>query len=177
MPSVTGLVFDLPHAPWMADVLRLRATYDRARLGFPIEITVVGSSGLRWFAPSIAHETLMRKVRAVAQGFAPFKFRFGAVECFAGSNVYYLHPVEELPFRTFQARLAASGLSFEPVPFEYVPHCTIAELPEGSGTNVREELLRCPVPDHEIPVTSVSFYTVDRQARRCYQHERVALGT
>ena len=156
--------------------MRLRAAYDPARLGFPIEITVVGSSGLGWFSPSIAHETLVRKVRAAAQGFAPFTFRFGSVECFPGSNVYYLHPADETPFRAFQARLAASGLSFEPVSFDYVPHCTIAELPQGSGANVREELLRCPVPNHEIPVASVSFYQVDREARRCYQHERVALG-
>jgi 2'-5' RNA ligase len=174
--TVTGLVFDLPHAPWMGDVMRLRAIYDRVRLGFPIEITVVGSSGLGWFSPSVEHETLVHKVREAARGFAPFSFRFGTVNCFPGSNVYYLQPVEEMQFRTFQARIAASGLSFEPIPYDYVPHCTIAEVSETRGTNAREELLQCPVPDHEIPITSVSFYTVDRQTQRCYQHERVALG-
>lgn len=156
--------------------MRLRAIYDRVRLGFPIEITVVGSSGLGWFSPSIEHETLVCKVREAARGFAPFRLRFGTVNCFPGSNVYYLQPVDEIPFRTFQARIAASGLSFEPIPYDYVPHCTIAEVPETRGTNAREELMQCPVPDHEIQITSVSFYTVDRQTQRCYQQERVALG-
>lgn len=176
MRTVTGLVFDLPHAPWMGDVMRLRAAHDRVRVGFPIEITVVGSSGLGWFSPSIAREELVQKVRAVARTFSPFAFRFGSVNCFPDSSVYYLQPLEDEPFRAFQAKLATTDLSFEPTPYSYVPHCTIAEAPRDSPASVRDELARCPVPDHDIQVTSVSFYAMDREAQRCYQHERVGLG-
>lgn len=175
MRTVTGLVFDLPHAPWMGDVMRLRAAYDPARLRFPIEITVVGSSGLGWFSASIAHESLVNKVSAVARTFAPFVFRFRGVTCFPNSNVYYLQPMDDKPFRAFQANLAATDLSFEPTPYSYVPHCTIAEAPRDS-TSARDDFMRHPVPDHDIQVTSVSFYSVDREGQRCYQHERVALG-
>ena len=156
--------------------MRLRAAHDPMRLGFPIEITVAGSSGLGWFSPSIAHEELVRKVRAVAKAFSPFAFRFGGVDCFPGSNVYYLKPVEDKPFRAFQARLAATDLTFEPTPYRYVPHCTIAQAPRDSAASVGDELARCPVPDHDIQVASVSFYTMDREAQRCYQHERIGLG-
>lgn len=156
--------------------MRLRAAHDPMRLRFPIEITVVGSSGLGWFSPSIARAELVREVRAAAKAFAPFAFRFGSVECFPDSNVYYLQPVQDKPFRAFQARLAATGLSFEPTPYRYVPHCTIAEAPRDGAASVRDELARCPVPDHDIRVASVSFYTMDRKAQRCYQHERVDLG-
>ena len=176
MRTVMGLVFDLPLAPWMGDVIRLRAAHDPIRLRFPIEITVVGSSGLGWFSPSIAPSELVRKVRAVAKEFSPFAFRFGTVKCFPNSNVYYLAPLEDKPFRAFQAGLLATDLSFEPTPYRYVPHCTIAQIPQDSPASARDALARCPVPDHDIQVASVSFYALDREAQRCYQHECLALG-
>jgi 2'-5' RNA ligase len=171
---VTGLVFDLPHAPWMGEVLRLRALYDPPRLAFPVEITVVGSSGLGWFAPSIAHDRLVRTVRGVAEGFPAFAFRFGSVASFAGTAVYYLAPAEAAPFRAFQAAIAASGLSFEPTPFGYVPHCTIAELQAPTEPD-RRQLMAFPVPEETIAVASVSLYSVERATRRCYQRERISL--
>jgi hypothetical protein len=173
---VTGLVFDLPHAPWMGDVMRLRAAYDLVRLRFPIEITVVGSSGLGWFSLPVAREALVHKVREVARTFSPFTFRFGSLKRFPSSNVYYLQPLDDKPFHAFQATLAATNLSFEPTPYRYVPHCTVAEVSGDVATTAHEQLMQCPVPDHDIHVTSVSFYTVDRETQRCHQHERVALG-
>jgi 2'-5' RNA ligase len=160
----------------MGDVMRLRAAYDPVRLCFPIEITVVGSSGLGWFSASIASDMLVRRIREVAKGFSPFAFRFGGVACFPSSNVYYLQPTPDAPFHALQAAIGAAGLSFEPTPYSYAPHCTIVEIPEGSSESVHKEALHFPIPDHEIRVTSVSLYTVDRKAQRCYQHERFALG-
>ena len=176
MRTVTGLVFDLPHGPWMGDVMRLRAAYDRVRLRFPIEITVVGSSGLGWFSLSVARDELVHKVREASKTFSPFAFRFASVKRFPSSNVYYLKPLDDRPFHAFQANLAAAGLSFESTPYRYVPHCTVAELPSDAAATAHEEVMQCPVPDHDIRVTSVSFYTVDRETQRCYQHERVGLG-
>jgi 2'-5' RNA ligase len=160
----------------MAEVLRLRATYDSARLRFPIEITVVGSSGLGWFSSTIPSETLVRKVQGVARGFPPFKFRFSSVERFSDSNVYYLAPSDNEPFHDFQSGIAACGLSFEATSYSYTPHCTIAALSNDVSDNAHEELMACPVPDHEIQIASVSFYTVESESQRCYQHERVTLG-
>ena len=136
------------------------AAYDRVRLRFPIEITMVGSSGLGWFSLSVAREALVRKVREVAKTFSPFVFRFGGVKRFLSSNVYYLEPLDDKPFHAFQANLAASDLSFEPTSYRYVPHCTIAEIGSDAAATAHEELMQCPVRDHDIHVTSVSFYTV-----------------
>ena len=174
--TVTGLVFDLPHAPWMAEILRFRAAYDSARLRFPIEITVVGSSGLGWFSPVVGREALVKKVRAVAKGFSPFKFHFGSAKRFLNSNVYYLAPSNEAPFHDFQGKIAACGLCFEPTPYSYTPHCTIAAPSDDISDEAHNELMAFPVPDHEIQVASVSFYTVETESQRCYQHERIELG-
>ena len=156
--------------------MRLRAAYDRVRLRFPIEITVVGSSGLGWFSLPAPREPLVHKVREVAKTFASFTFRFGALKRFPSSSVYYLEPLDDKPFHANQARLAATDLRFELTPYRYVPHCTVAEISGDAANGAHEELMQCPVPDHDIHVSSVSFYTVDRETQRCQQHERVALG-
>jgi 2'-5' RNA ligase len=172
---VTGLVFDLPHGPWVADVLRLRSKYEPARLGFPIEITVVGSSGLGWFNSTQDKATLLRHVGEVARKFPPFAFRFEEVACFPGTTVYYLSPRESKPFFDFQRNLQDCGLIYDPTPFSFTPHCTIVSLAEPSQ-EAHAEIMACPVPDTEVWVTSVSFYAVDVLSNRCYQQERLLLG-
>lgn len=160
----------------MAEVLRFRAVYDSARLRFPIEVTVVGSSGLGWFSPVVGSEALVRRVQGVAKGFSPFQFRFTSVARFPSSNVYYLAPSDDAPFHDFQSRIAACGLSFEATPYSYTPHCTIAAPSDDVSDKAHNELMAFPVPDHEIQVASVSFYVVEIESQRCYQHERIALG-
>jgi 2'-5' RNA ligase len=118
----------------------------------------------------------VRKVQAVAKGFLPFNFRFRNVARFANSNVYYLAPLDNAPFHDFQGRLAGCGLSFEATPYGYAPHCTIAALSDDAGDSAHKKLMACPVPVHEIKVASVSFYTVETESQKCYQHERIALG-
>jgi hypothetical protein len=176
LPTVTCLVFDLPYAPWIGDVLRLRAAHDPARLRLPVEITVVGSSGLGPFCEGVARGQLSDKIRVIARAFSPFCFRFAGVACFPGSSVYYMAPHDSAPFHDFQRRIAACGLSFEPTPYRYTPHCTIAELPHSAPRSCHTEINACPVPDHEIRVASVSIYTFDAEALQCYQHESIALG-
>jgi 2'-5' RNA ligase len=160
----------------MADVLRFRAVYDSARLRFPIEITVVGSSGLGWFSPTASSETLVRRVQGVAKGFSPFKFRFSSVARFPNSSVYYLAPSDDALFHDFQGQIAACGLSFEATPYSYTPHCTIAAPSDDASDKAHNELMTFRMPDHDIQVASVSFYVVETQSQKCYQHERIALG-
>lgn len=129
----TGLVFDLPHDAWMGEVLRLRARHEPARLRFPIEITVAGSSGLGWFSAGQSRAELVRRVNRVAAGYRRFGFRFDKVLRFPQSHTYYLAPREERQFRDFQRRLADSGLRFAPTPLEYVPHwCAVSGRQGGS---------------------------------------------
>jgi 2'-5' RNA ligase len=176
LPTVTGLVFDLPHAPWIGDVMRLRASYDSVRLRFPVEITVVGSSGLGWISGEISCSELAHKVQAIARAFSPFRFRFGNVACFPGSTVYYMAPADPEPFHDFQGRLAASDLRFQPTPYTFTPHCTLVELSHDAPGSVHRELMEFRVPEHHIHVGSVSIYTLEIEAQKCYQHERIALG-
>jgi 2'-5' RNA ligase len=172
--KVTGLVFDLPQARWMDEIQRLRSRHDPARLKFPIEITVVGSSGLGWFSEGQAD--MQQRVGEVARAFAPFKFRFSGVNCFPESSVYYLAPDDDTQFLEFQRRLANCGLRFEASPYEYVPHCTIAILPANAAAAAHDEVRACTVPPENIEVSSVSFWSVDDSRQSAQQGERIALG-
>src|SRR6187200_428423 len=100
--DVTGLVFDLPDEPWTTEIRRLRAAYDLDRVSFPVEVTVVGSSGLVWFSPTQSLEFLANQVRELAQKRSPFQCAFSGVEVFPMSEVYYLALKDESPFHAFQ---------------------------------------------------------------------------
>jgi 2'-5' RNA ligase len=171
---VTGLVFDLPQGRWMDEVTRLRSRHDPVRLRFPIEITVVGSSGLGWF--SEGQTDLMRRVGEVARACSPFSFRFDGVKCFPESSAYYLSPADDIGFHDFQRRLANCGLRFEPSPYEYVPHCTIAILAADAAAEAHAEVRAFPVPSDNIRVSSVSFWSVDQSHQVAQQGQRIALG-
>jgi len=160
----------------MDDVRRLRARHDPARLQFPIEITVVGSSGLGWFSEGQARADLLSRVGAVAGGFPQFSFRVKSVERFPDSNVYYLAPGTTGRFQEFQDRLANCGLRFEPTPHAYVPHCTIAILAQDAAEETHAEVSACPVPQEEIRVASVSFWSVNQARPIALQGERIMLG-
>ena len=176
MTMVTGLVFDLPRAAWMGTVVRLRERHEPARLRFPIEITVAGSSGLGWFSERQTSVELVKRVAQVAQGFPPFAFRFASVERFPDSGVYYLAPHDDAAFHEFQRRLANCGLRFAPTPYDYVPHCTIAILAADADAGAHAEVRACPVPADNIEVSSVSFWSVDQAKQLVQQGERIALG-
>jgi 2'-5' RNA ligase len=174
--KVIGLVFDLPHTLWTQEVLRVRKQYDPARANFPVEITVAGSSGLGWFSPSQTIAYLAEGISAIASSFTRFTFEFFRVERFPNSRVYYFAVRDATPFHAFQHLLAGSGLQFEPIPFSYTPHCTIAEL-SPSADDVDHAVLRnFNVPEGTIEVSSVSFYAVNSSRNQCEHLGRIALG-
>ena len=160
----------------MKDVRRLRARHDPARLRFPIEITVAGSSGLGWFSDGQAQAELLGCVRGIARGFPSFLFRFEKVDRFPGSNVYYLAPDDGSRFHEFQNRLANCGLRFERTQYAYVPHCTIAILAQDAPDAAHAEVKACTVPAGDLRVSSVSFWSVDPAGQEARQGARVALG-
>jgi len=174
--EVIGLVFDLPDERWTAEIRRLRGAYDRDRSGFPVEITVVGSSGLGWFSPNQTPDVIAEKVRDLTQNLAPFKCFFSKVESFAESHVYYLALKNEEPFQIFQRVLAESPLKFESTPFPYKPHCTIVALPNAASSTAHAEVAAFPVPRHAVTICSAALYSVNNSRNVCRLIERFPLG-
>jgi 2'-5' RNA ligase len=165
--EVFGLVFDLPEEDWTREIRRLRAIHDHARINFPVEITVAGSSGLGWFSPGQGPELIADEVRSIARDVAPFSSFFSAIEKFSKSHVYYLALKDEKPLHAFQAALAASSMRFELTPFAYKPHCTIVELSNDASASTHAEIAALPVPVHGISIRSLSLYGVIRSRNEC----------
>jgi len=92
------------------------------------------------------------------------------------SSAYYLSPADDIGFHDFQRRLANCGLRFEPSPYEYVPHCTIAILAADAAAEAHAEVRAFPVPSDNIRVSSVSFWSVDQSHQVAQQGQRIALG-
>lgn len=165
----TGLVFDLPHGSWMANILKLRSKYEPSRLKFPIEITAVGSSGLGWFSPTNKADTVLKEVRRFATETPAFSFSFKGVERFPSTNVYYLSIREPDPFHAFHRKFVNSKLKFGKTPFDYAPHCAIAILPENASAAAHREVAACAVPRKKIKISSVSIYSVSFERGECKQ--------
>ena len=165
--EVLGLVFDLPEEPWAAEIRRLRVAHDQARSRFPVEITVAGSSGLGWFSADQAHDLIAERVRSITRDVASFTSFFSGVEHFPDSDLYYLAVQDEAPFHAFQRALAASPLRFEPTPFRYKPHCTIAALSSGAPASARAELAAFRAPVHGVTIHSLSLYAVAPSRNEC----------
>ena len=174
--EVLGLVFDLPEVEWLAEVRRLRSAYDPPRAGFPVEITVAGSSGLGWFSPDQTPEVIAEHVRAIAQDVLPFTCTFSGVEVCPQSRVYYLALANEEPFHSFQRALAASPLRFEAAQFSYKPHCTIVALSEGAPAATYAELAAFPIPASGATISSLSLYAVIPSTNACRHVSRLSLG-
>jgi 2'-5' RNA ligase len=173
--NVTGLVFDLPDAAWTTEIRRLRAAYDRDRVGFPVEITVAGSSGLGWFSSAHSAEFIVDELEKIAMKSRPFQCAFAGIELFPASQVYYLALKDEKPFHAFQRSLAASELRFKPTPFAYKPHCTIVRLPAEAATALAD-LADFPVPQASVTISSVGLYSVDLFKNECRFVKRIPLG-
>jgi 2'-5' RNA ligase len=165
--EVFGLVLDLPAEAWTKKIRSLRAKYDHARASFPIEITVAGSSGLGWFSPGQTPDFIANLARQIARTFVSFTSHFSGVEKFAGSHVYYLALKDEKPFHAFQKSLAASPLLFEPTPFSYKPHCTIAALADDASASAHAAIAAFPVPAHGVTISSLSLYGVVQSRNEC----------
>lgn len=173
--DVTGLVFDLPDEAWTTEVRHLRAAYDHERMSFPVEITVAGSSGLGWFSPEQSPESIGTHVREISRRFSPFRCAFIGVGVFPAPQVHYLALEDETRFHEFQRALAASALRFEPTPFAYKPHCTIARL-RRDDAEAQAALAGFSVPRGRITISSVSLYSVNFANNACNLIERFPLG-
>jgi 2'-5' RNA ligase len=134
-PDNTYAVLDVP-SPVAERVLAVREQQrDWFRFSLPAEITIVGSGGLGVFATDQEPDDVYHALSGIARTSAPIRASFGPVRRFASSDVYYLSLADARPFRELQGRIASAGLRFQPVPFPFVPHCTLRT--------------RAPVAEHE----------------------------
>lgn len=155
----TYIVLDMPTD--IGEYVRgLREQFSPLLAPLPVEITLVGSSGVGVLASDTAPADALAVVERIADATAPLPVAFGPMTTFPGSGVYYFPPVNPLPWEQLHRMFATSGLRFAPIPFPFTPHLTAIkfDVPEPPELTAAALALAPPPPGEAV---TLSLYTLD----------------
>src|SRR5579871_2650674 len=158
----TYVVFDMPSAQWTKQVLALRREYDSDRAELPVEITVIGSSGVGVFENDQNPSQAFALLDKVALELAPIIFSLQRIEQFPDTNLFYLAPSRAEKFDEVQKRIVATGLRFKDSPFPFTPHCTVANLRTEDLEKGEQEIRKLPLPIEHITLEEIRVYSLNQ---------------
>ncbi|MDB4908063.1 MAG: hypothetical protein JWO05_2847 [Gemmatimonadetes bacterium] len=154
----TYVVVDMPGAVGTF-VRGMRERFSPRLAPLPVEITLVGSSGVGVFAPDTVPGEALAAVERLAELTAPLPVSFDAMTTFEGSGVFYYPPTDPAPWRHLHQVLAHSGLRYLPTPFSFTPHLTAVRLAPSQLENSTAEVLALPSPPSGVADT-LSVYSL-----------------
>ena len=155
----TYAVLDVP-SPVAGQVMAVRKRHrDELRVALPVEITVIGSSGVGEFEAGQDPAQVFAILDASAADTPPIPARFGPVRRFPGTNIFVLTLADEQPFQSLHQRIASSGILFQASPFPFTPHCTLRSRSPVSDDDVID-LLSLHVADGFL-LDTLSVYMLD----------------
>jgi 2'-5' RNA ligase len=155
----TYVVLDMPPPIWK-HVKSIRERYASPLAILPVEITVIGSSGIGTLHEEQEIDAAFEHVDSVAANFAPFITAFSRVTTFPNTGVFYYEPKDPHPFIKLQSEIVSTGLKFKESPFPFTPHCTIVKLDNPSQELVNE-IMSLPVPRETFALDALSVYSLE----------------
>lgn len=120
----TYVCLDIPE-PVKSKVREIREAFCDRLVGFPIEITIAGSSGIGAISGDADWAVVEPKLIAVCGQTGPITARFGGVVRFPGTDTFVLSLGDPQPFVAVHDRLRHSGIPFEPSIYPFFPHCSL----------------------------------------------------
>jgi 2'-5' RNA ligase len=155
----TYIVLDMPQSVW-EHVTSIRQQYDSGLAILPVEITVIGSSGIGTFQEEQEMGLAFDVIDRVAANSPPITTAFRRIATFPSTGVFYYEPSETEPFIRLQREIVSTGLKFKGSPFPFTPHCTIVKLDNPSPELV-DEILSLPIPRGPFVLDALSIYSLD----------------
>jgi 2'-5' RNA ligase len=155
----TYVVLDMPSPVWQ-HVKSIREQYGSRLAILPVEITVIGSSGVGTFQEAQEMMAAFERLDSMAANFAPITTAFRRVTTFPNTGVFYYEPIDPQPFIKLQSEIVLTGLKFKETPFPFTPHCTIVKFDNPSAELVNE-ILSLPVPEGQFVLDALSIYSLD----------------
>lgn len=169
----TYICLDIP-SPIAEQVMHIRVQQrDTFRAALPVEITVIGSSGVGVFDVTQDEQEAFAILDAIAAETPPIVASFGKVIRFPNTDIFVLTLTDEQPFRDLQQRIAVSSLRFKPSPFPYTPHCTLRSRSPVSEQEA-DELLSLNVPGKFV-IDTMSVYMMDTLPMTCLHRVKLYL--
>ena len=120
----TYICLDVPE-PHASQVLAVRERHCERLRGFPVELTIAGSSGMGAIRAQLDADEVADKLAKFCRETAPIPAEFGAVVRFPETDIFCLSMADPMPFEALQDGLRATGLRFEDSRFPFFPHCTL----------------------------------------------------
>lgn len=171
----TYIVLDIPE-PVSNEVMALRMRYEKQRTVTPVEITIIGSSGVGTLKndqnPSFVFEILEQ----ITYNISPIKSAFSRITHFPNTKMCYLEPRDSEPFSLLQKKIIDTNLRFNNNPHPYTPHCSIARFKDGAE-KAMEELLNSPFPKEEFILDCMSVYSLNEWDCRLLYRTKLKGGT
>jgi 2'-5' RNA ligase len=171
----TYIVLNVP-SPVADKIRETRRYFDPARSLLSVEISVAGSNGLGTITPGQDHEMVFAAIDHVAAMCQPFKAEFGRVERFKDTGIYYYMLEDPEPFIKIHHMLHESAVRFEPVNYEYEPHCTL-KLGKHLEYSEEEILKKIQPPPEEFIINTLSVYSLVGEDAEPKLLHRINLGT
>lgn len=187
MTSVTGndwndwkidcpvyIVLDIP-SPAAEKIQSFRKKFDPERSKLPVEITLTGSCGTGLVTQGQTIREITEHLERAAKEIHPFHISFDKVERFPGTDIYFLKVKENPELLAAQKKISECGIRFDPSPYPFQAHCTIALRKEINCLKKQFELLFIDFPKEPICLDMLSVYAM-KDANSCEILHKIALS-
>jgi 2'-5' RNA ligase len=146
----------------VADELRaIRSFFDPPRAHMAIEISLCGSNGCGTIAPGQDPDIVFAELDSIADRFEPFYAKFGHVEHFPDTGIFYYTLENIEPFEMLHSIIVQSKIKFIKTDFPYEPHCTL-KLSKHAEYTEEQMLERLQPPEESFIIDTMSIYSLSK---------------
>jgi len=168
------IVLNIPSP--VADELRdIRSFFDPPRAHMAIEISLCGSNGRGTIFPGQDPDMVFKEIDTIAGKTEAFSARFGHVEHFPDTGIFYYTLKNPEPFEKMHSLFVESNIKFAPTDFPYEPHCTLKLSQHAEYTEKQILKHLCP-PNHDFIIDTMSIYSLSQNQQLPRLLHRVNLG-
>ena len=168
------IVLDVP-SPMAEKIQSFRKEFDPERASLPVEITLTGSCGTGLVSKGQTVREISGKLEEAAKKLHPFLISFDTVDRFPDTDIFFLTLKESPELLHTQKVISECGIRFDPTPYPYNPHCTIALRKEIRDDRKLLNLFFLDVPEEPILLKNLSVYAM-KDANSCEILHKIALS-
>jgi len=120
----TYICLEVPE-PQASQIGELRQRHCERLRGFPVEVTIAGSSGLGAIRGQLDWAEVSARLADFCARTPAITAEFGGVVRFPGTDIFCLSLADPIPFEAIHDGLKQTGVRFEDSRFPFFPHCTL----------------------------------------------------
>jgi 2'-5' RNA ligase superfamily len=182
MPTANSDIFQNPSyivlnipSPVAEELRNIRAFLDPPRANMAVEISLCGSNGRGTIFPGQDPDLVFAEIDAIARQTEAFRAKFGHVEHFPDTGIFYYTLKDPEPFEKLHSMFVESSIKFAPTDFSYEPHCTL-KLSQHAEYTEKQILKHLRPPKHNFIIDTMSIYSLSQNQQIPRLLHRVNLG-